>query len=440
MLKPLRRELLNMTDPTLPPDETYKPISGMALVGLFFAVVFAALVLLSVGVGVVKGAPIFYPIWLLVLPIAGFVLCLAARNQIVGPESTRAGLPVARWGLVIALFSGLGYAAYFVTVGMAVSKQANDFVTGEPQPDSGFFTHLMKAAKTPIDLDAAFLLTKPPSARIRLRSADDDLLRTTYDQPTVDGGAGELSRFRRSMLVRMLVRAGDQATFEPLNVREWDYEKGSYKVSRAYRIVTPEAVLDAILQAESAEAETEGRLRQWSLNLNRTHVSASELTPLGKAIDRIQMQSRLFLESEWRAKLKDAKPVVDFDTIDKTDWKRLAADAVDLAPPQKNRFAEHYRAKAKAVFSGGSFDGFTIRDEPGSWPLWGRDGQGRFWIDQPIRMTLGGGVDLPALTAEGHIRLRTKDALDPAAANLPQNPEWVGEQFVISRVRASKGF
>src|SRR3954451_8011632 len=73
-----------MTEP-LPPltvDESYKPISGFALGGLILSGGFAALVFLSAAVAVVKGAPIFYPTWLLLTPILGFVLCFMGRNRI----------------------------------------------------------------------------------------------------------------------------------------------------------------------------------------------------------------------------------------------------------------------------------------------------------------------------------------------------------------------
>lgn len=422
-----------MMDDNLPTtdNDAYKPISGFALTSLFLGGGFAALALLSAGVGIVKGAPIFYPIWLLLVPIAGFIFGLLARKQIIGPDRTRAGLPAAQLGIALALLSGLGYAAYFVAVGLAVTAQANTFLVGDPEPDRGYFTHLTRSAKSPIDLDLAFLLTRPATGRIKLRGADDDLLRLSYDAANVSGGPGDLTTFRRGIVPRLLGQAGDQAKIEPLGVRSWSHEKASYKVARDYRIHTPEAILDVTMLTESTEAEIEGQLRQWFVNLNGSQLRSKELTALGRTVDDLRQQARAYLDGEWRSKLPEGQVIADLAAFDATDWPRLFRDKKELS-------TAHYKKEVKAVFQGKANGSYVLSDEKLSWPNWGRDGQGRFWIEQPFGVGLGSAGELPAMVAQGTLRVRTKDPFDPATAVPPPRLDWVVEKVTITHLSAPR--
>src|SRR5688572_23490066 len=100
---------MNEPLPPSPGDEGYRPISGLALGGFIVSVVFAGLVLVSAAVALFKGAPIFYPMWVLLLAVVGFGLCFAGLTRIRAAEGTRAGESLARYGVGLALFSGLGY-------------------------------------------------------------------------------------------------------------------------------------------------------------------------------------------------------------------------------------------------------------------------------------------------------------------------------------------
>jgi hypothetical protein len=322
-----------------------------------------------------------------------------------------------------------------------VAAQANDFLTGPPEPDRGYFGHLMRASKDPFDLDIAFLLTRPATGRAKVRTGDHESIRNTYDQPTTDGGAGEFSRFRDRMMTRMLVRAGDLAVIESQGVHSWSHDKGSYKVARNFRIGAPEAVLDMILQTESTEAESEGQLRQWFVNLLESPIKSKKLTPLGKVVDELREQSSQFLENKWRPSLADGKGFADFTQSDKSDWKRLFPDLADGPKQGANPQREFYRNQARDHFAGQSkMNPFVVHFDPSGWPLWGLDEKGRFWIDHPIRLTLEGKGELPSAWVEATLRACTKEPFDPAKVTPPApSLDWYVVELAILRVRLTKG-
>src|SRR5437588_7377155 len=106
----------------------YRPLSGLAIAGFAAACLFALLVLGVAAVAFFQGAPFFYSPLVMLIPAAGLVLSLIARNQIRSSEGTRAGEPLARAGIWISLFTGLGYFVYYYVTGLAVTSQANAFL------------------------------------------------------------------------------------------------------------------------------------------------------------------------------------------------------------------------------------------------------------------------------------------------------------------------
>src|SRR4051812_44560892 len=118
-------------------NDTYRPLSGLALGGFVVNAVFTVLVSLSAIVALVNRAPLFFPVWIVGIAALGILLCYAGQNQIRASEGTRTGLGLARYGLVLGLFSGLGYLAYSLAIGLAVGQQAETFLTGEPDSERG---------------------------------------------------------------------------------------------------------------------------------------------------------------------------------------------------------------------------------------------------------------------------------------------------------------
>src|SRR5262249_37684690 len=95
----------------------YRPVSGLAIAGLIFAALYAAIVLFSVVLAFVRRQPFFLPGWMLTLAIAGAVLSFLALRQIRTSEGTRAGVPLARWGLWLSALFGVGSFTFALFTG-----------------------------------------------------------------------------------------------------------------------------------------------------------------------------------------------------------------------------------------------------------------------------------------------------------------------------------
>src|SRR5437870_503221 len=120
-----------MSEPVLaPPSEppVYRPVAGLAIVGFALAGLFALIVVLGALVSFVRGMPLFLPDWLLVAPLAGFILSILGARQIRNSEGTRAGLKLTRYGLWLSAVCGLSYFVYVKTVGWAHEIQADNFL------------------------------------------------------------------------------------------------------------------------------------------------------------------------------------------------------------------------------------------------------------------------------------------------------------------------
>src|SRR5262245_51273310 len=121
----------------------YRPLSGLAIAGLTLSGVYAALVVASLVIAFLRHEPFFLPFWLLLLPLAGAVLCVLGLRQIKKAEGTRAGAALARAGLWLSVLAGVGYATYSSFTGLAIRQQANRFLM-EKGADSGFFPRLQE--------------------------------------------------------------------------------------------------------------------------------------------------------------------------------------------------------------------------------------------------------------------------------------------------------
>ena len=425
-----------------PSDDAYRPLSGFALSGFIVSSLFALLVLLSAGVGIMKGAPIFLPLGVLLLAAVGFALCYAGQRQIQGAEGTRVGLFFARYGMAIALFSGLGYAAYYLAIGFAVGQQADTFLAGEPGADTGFLTRLQRGGKDPAEINTAFLYTLPAASRGRVRPDDEDAFRQQNDAAGPNGEPGHLSRFRAHPLVRMLSRAGSESRIESLGVREWEHEKNSYKVARNYRIETPEGSLLVTLRAESTEGEAEGQHRKWFVNFQQSGIQSREPTPLGRAVEQLSDQSRTVLERAWLPAVRAGKmPTVEKDA---SNWNRLVADAPDFMRGGKNVVRERFRSLFHQALSRADKDTPANLNFPrdsrmglNSWPAWDRDPEGRVWFAQPFAVTLFDVVDRARLQGDGVIKMRTVEPLPPERMTAPVPfLNWEVVSVVLERLKA----
>ncbi len=284
-------EELNLPATTNPAGElpVYRPVSGLAIAGLVLAGLFAGLVVLSAGVALAQGAPMFFPDWIVILPLGGAGLSFLAQKNIRDSEGTRAGLGLTRWGIGLSVFAGLGYFAYQYFTGLALTQQANEFLMVQ-EADAGFFPHVR--AGTPAEINAAFLLTLPESSRGNIDPKNLRKMALVHDRAGGREKIGPLSQFRDHFLIRAMARPDKDITVEPRGVQAWVYEKNGYKVVRNYRITTPEMIFDILVPVQS----TEGEQRKWFVAFPQTQIRNATLTPLGIALKNSANQARFFIE------------------------------------------------------------------------------------------------------------------------------------------------
>ncbi len=322
----------------------YRPLSGLAMTGFALGILFSVLVAISTLAALKQGAPVFLPFWLYFgMPVLAACICLLALARIRNSEGTIAGAALARWGLGISVFLGVTYVVYTWVTGLALAKQADNFLQVKADDSSGFFPRLLNANKSRTDLNQAFLLTLPATSRGGSKPDNDERMATQHDQPTKDGEAGNLTSFSRHPLVLLLSRNADGMTIEPLGVVEWKYELNSYHVTRNYRFTSPEWMVEATIPAQSTEGIGEGEQRKWFVPMNRLPRFTSIMpTPLGKKRLDLRVNSKVFLD-KWRTELAEHTPVTAYKETD-TDWAKM----LPKSTPQR----EFVKKTIADIFSG----------------------------------------------------------------------------------------
>jgi hypothetical protein len=309
--------------------EPYRPVSLLAIAGLALAVLYIALVVVVAGLGFFQATPMFLPGWTLLLAMAAAGVSLLGLWQIRESEGTRAGQSLARWGLALSIFAGLGYAAYQYFTGLALIQQANDFLMVKSDDDSGFFPRLQSG--DPTEINHAFLLTYPESARVGMNPKDLRAIEMRFERKGAKAPNSPLSQFRDNFLVRSIAQHGPKAKIEPFGVEKWSYEQGGYLVSRNYRIMLPEMTVDLLTPVHS----TEGDERKWFLDFRRMEFKRSELTALGKELLEASRSARAFVDgpagqTPWKS-FKDA--TVWESAVSDHPWKPLRDSIADCFRP-----------------------------------------------------------------------------------------------------------
>jgi hypothetical protein len=415
--------------PPISAPTAYRPVSGFAIAGLLLSCVFALMVLIVAAVALLKGEPFFYPAWVLLVPAAGLVISLVARSQVRGAEGTRAGEGLARAGIWIAVFTGLGYLVYDRVTGLAVTSQSNAFLM-DLGPESGFFPHLLKGNQSTTDLYAAFLLSLPPTQRGSVKPENHQGIVHLHEDAS-DGGPGPLANFRNNVLIRLITSAPkDSVKIEPQGVDSWQYESRSYVVKRIYRLTTPEAQLDLSVLTLSAEGETAGEARKWFIALNRVGPPSEKRikrTPLGEALRVMRFKAR-DAAYRWHEQVNEGKPV-KFDTIDKTVWEKIRL------PEQqrwyvKKRLEDMFRAKEKGRLT-------TLQFQPDN-PLnlgdWQLTDDSKVQIDIPFKLKLEPQGDAPPFTADGRVIMESVVPIDPQAPPAaPEDVTWTVRGLEVAK-------
>src|SRR5208283_1140930 len=212
-------------------SDAYRPLSLVAVAGLFIDCVWLLILLLWGGFAVFSRTPLLLSGWLLLLPLAGTVLGCAAWLQIQRSEGTRAGAAVARWAVVLGVFLGLGYCAYWAAVYLAVRQQADTFV-------QQWFDQLRAGEGY-----AAFRLTLDPGRRPREGQSAEQLRNELESRHNIEGEKGQrgpLNQLLYSPWVRDIEEGGPATQFTSLGISEWEYHQAGYVVRLNYQVDTPE--------------------------------------------------------------------------------------------------------------------------------------------------------------------------------------------------------
>lgn len=420
------------TFPPPPPTEavTYRPLSGLAVAGFGLAVVFGIVVLFGGTLAWFRGNPFLLPSFLLVLPLAGAILSLLGQGQIRHSEGTRAGMELARWGLAVAVLSGMGYFVYAWFTGLALTQQAHAFLMEEGE-DSGFFPLLHKSGADAAARRAAFLLTLPATSRGSIRPEDEAAMIQAFDRPSMEGKAGHLSNFLRNPLVEFFGVGpagpkGGEVDIAPLAVQNWTFENGSYQVNRTYRLSNREMTVEALLPVQSTEGVQEGERRRWFLALPKAQLLDRLPTELGRTLATLRTDARKFTES-FITGCNAGMPWKDFPAIDDTSWTKVAP-AVHLPEAFRNRVYTHFAADTRNRLRFGFGD-------PGLSP-W-RSVDRKLEVTLPFEFMLPLASGAPEYVLLGHVVVRTKEALDPNHPPRPLRTEWEIRSIVFERVNAS---
>ncbi len=406
----------------------YQPFSGWAIAGLAVGGFFALLVALSAVVAFYQGMPFFYPIWIMGLPILGVAVSLFGQRHVQSSEGTRIGAKQARWGFWLSLVSGLMYSSYYFVTEFALQSQANTFAM-EKSEDAGFFPRLRAGADDSIELNRAFLLTQPPSARTG-RAENEKSMREFHDISGKDGASGLLTQFREGELLPRIFfkQLAKDAEITHLAMQDWKLEKRSYMVYHAYRITTKELELDYLLAIFSAEAETAGQGRKWFVNLRESRpMGPPKLTPIGQGMAKLRKRAGDWV-TQYFQKLNEGVPLADIKNIDQTPWEVLA--------PHDGKFLER-RNQLHQVFAAAGLQrlpGFSVAtppEAPGKW----EQVEGRIRIYHTFRIVIPGAqAQPPTFQVEGVAALETKQIIDPAQFTDDARTDWSLISLVFTSV------
>jgi hypothetical protein len=404
-----------------PAELVYRPISGLALAGFVLGCLFTAMVVLSTLVALAQGLPVFLPGWSLGLAAGAAAICFLAQYRIHNAEGTLAGLALARWGLWLSVLLGVSYFVYTWVTGLALAKQADDFLMINSGEDSGFFPRLMNAGKNRTDLYQAFLLSLPTTSRGGSKAANEEAMLSQYNQAGKDG-EGNIDKFSRHPLVLAISK---NPRIERLSVVDWNYDKNSYHVVRNYRLTTPELVLETPITVQSTEGGGEGEQRKWFVDLSRIpKFQSMKPTPLGDKLLALRYFSKVFLE-KWRAELvKERMAVPQYKDTD-TDWTKIL--------PKKEPQREHIKKMLAEIFRGDHNIPvqvtFQADDTFADWKVV----DSRVQIVHTMKMILPAGNGFRGLNVELEITAATKDPLD-LSGPLPLLISW--ELRKIRAIRA----
>ena len=273
----------------LPSAPGYKPLSALALVAFIIGVVYAAIMGALIILAFFQGKTLFLPLWVILFPALAALAAVAARAQIRRSEGTLSGSALATWAWWLSLLFGFGFLAFYLGTYVAVGQQAQSFTDQ--------WLNKLKEG----ELVDAFVLTQEPAQRKFDNPRDTEAIMQRYGIMPKYGTKGPLAVFADRDIAQIFTQGGSGTHFRSLGAKNWDYDKGGYKVWQTYAIASPLGAWEVQVPVRSSESpEFEGR--QWHVDFRDVTVTASLITQMGVMIDVWRETSRAFVKS-WLAKL-----------------------------------------------------------------------------------------------------------------------------------------
>lgn len=270
----------------LSPDEapTYTPLSGLAVAALGVAVIGAVGIAAILWAARQAGKPAFEP-WLLLGPVAGLLLGLLARRQVVRSEGAQTGRSLATAGVFVSILAGGSYAAYLVATDLAIRSQATVFA-------KQWFQKAVEGSTA-----GSFLLTLDGPTRQTLNEKDVSGLRARFGR--------EMMLYEGFEILRILRRAGGKYEVEVRGVNDWSMFQGGYRVDLNMTLHTPEGRYNFTLPVYGRDTIELGG-RTWQLLATQVRLDNADLTRLGRLIFEAMLQSRKHMTT-WTEHVNDLK-------------------------------------------------------------------------------------------------------------------------------------
>jgi hypothetical protein len=301
------------------PDEVYRPLSLLAILGFCLGVLFAGVISVFAVIALFTRTPFFPPLGVFLIPAVVCGICWLARQNIRQSENTLSGEQLALWGLGLSVVVTVLFAAYYGATYLAVSQQA------------GVFADRWIEAMKEGNAERAFWYLIEPGQRVSIpqpaAGARDPKVRTILEVKFGGGGKGlSFPEFRRGPLLTVFRQGKTATVLRRIGVTEWTYDKGSYDVTLRYHLESPEAATDLIVTVSSQEAvpgEEEGR--QWYIKSSEKEtglVQPVHFTPVGQKYV-LYSQDAAAVAAGWHLGRSDAKtlwlacvPAAQRDTVE----------------------------------------------------------------------------------------------------------------------------
>lgn len=261
-----------MSDPGLvsaPAEETYKPLSLLAVIGLGLSLLSTLIYL-------------FGSEWLIFLPALGFLISAIALYRIKRSDNALAGAGVARFGMALGLVTGLSWLTVQITMTLVLQNEATTFVER--------WLECVREGKDGL----AFIATVRPGNRPSEITAEDlepRMLRVRYPSPF--GSAYDF--FLASPIAELLLRGGKDISWQRLGISEYFYYEGSWYFKHRYRIKTPEVEADFELLTVSDQVDRPtGPRREWRVDVNNSKMLPDNMVTTPYGLELTQARNEAF--------------------------------------------------------------------------------------------------------------------------------------------------